>query len=414
MKNYKNLLKTLGPGILFAGAAIGGSHLVQSTRAGADYGLTLIWVVILANLLKYPFFEFAQRYTISTGKNILQGYLSLGRWVLIAYLGLNLVTSIASIAAVGFIAANLAVYFLGDLLTVHENMILIMCICGGILVIGNFPLLDKTIKILLLGLFILTTIAFITGFFNSSELLTHEAPSIWNTAGLTFLLALTGWMPCPIEVSSWTSLWLQRRQIQTNYHPTLKEVLLDFNIGYIITALLAIMFLCLGAFVMFGSGESFSNSGLMFSQQLINLFTKQIGQWVEPIVAGTALITMFSTNLTLLDGYPRGIASAAALAFQSLEASATKIYWLWMLVCIIATLILVHYSVQSMSYLLDVATIMSFLAAPIFGFMNYWVILKCPHLPEEARPHWFLYILSIIGLFFLLSISLLFILTMLA
>ena len=33
-----NFLKKLGPGILFAGAAIGVSHLVQSTKAGADFG----------------------------------------------------------------------------------------------------------------------------------------------------------------------------------------------------------------------------------------------------------------------------------------------------------------------------------------------------------------------------------------
>jgi len=33
------IIKKLGPGLLFAGAAIGVSHLVQSTRAGADFGL---------------------------------------------------------------------------------------------------------------------------------------------------------------------------------------------------------------------------------------------------------------------------------------------------------------------------------------------------------------------------------------
>ena len=52
---YKNLLKSIGPGILFAGAAIGGSHLIQSTRAGANYGLDLLGLVLLINILKYPF-----------------------------------------------------------------------------------------------------------------------------------------------------------------------------------------------------------------------------------------------------------------------------------------------------------------------------------------------------------------------
>ena len=49
--------KTAGPGILFASTAIGVSHLVQSTRAGADFGLLLLGFVIVVSLLKYPFFE---------------------------------------------------------------------------------------------------------------------------------------------------------------------------------------------------------------------------------------------------------------------------------------------------------------------------------------------------------------------
>ena len=59
--SLRGILKTLGPGILYAGAAIGASHLVQSTRAGADYSFELIWVIVLVNLFKYPFFEFAYR-----------------------------------------------------------------------------------------------------------------------------------------------------------------------------------------------------------------------------------------------------------------------------------------------------------------------------------------------------------------
>lgn len=66
----KNLAKALGPGILFASTAIGVSHLVQSTRSGAEFGFSLIWAVILANLFKYPFFEFGSRYTNVTGESL--------------------------------------------------------------------------------------------------------------------------------------------------------------------------------------------------------------------------------------------------------------------------------------------------------------------------------------------------------
>jgi Mn2+/Fe2+ NRAMP family transporter len=57
-----------------AAAAIGVSHLVQSTRAGAEFGFALVWAVVLANIFKYPFLEFGPRYALATGKNMIEGY----------------------------------------------------------------------------------------------------------------------------------------------------------------------------------------------------------------------------------------------------------------------------------------------------------------------------------------------------
>ncbi|GAF53309.1 Mn2+ and Fe2+ transporters of the NRAMP family [Psychrobacter sp. JCM 18900] len=40
-----------------ATAAIGGSHLISSTQAGAIYGWQLAIMIVLANVFKYPFFS---------------------------------------------------------------------------------------------------------------------------------------------------------------------------------------------------------------------------------------------------------------------------------------------------------------------------------------------------------------------
>ena len=61
-------LKKLGPGLLFAGSAVGVSHLVQSTKAGANFGFGLIWALVLINIIKFPFFEFGPRYAAATGE----------------------------------------------------------------------------------------------------------------------------------------------------------------------------------------------------------------------------------------------------------------------------------------------------------------------------------------------------------
>ena len=58
---------------LWAGAAVGVSHLVQSTRAGASFGLGLVVVVLAANFFKYPAFQFGPRYAAATGTILLEG-----------------------------------------------------------------------------------------------------------------------------------------------------------------------------------------------------------------------------------------------------------------------------------------------------------------------------------------------------
>ena len=82
MINFSKKIKSLGPCLLWASAAIGVSHIVQSTRAGATYGYILLIAVLLANLFKYPFFEFATRYTTVKNETVLDGYFKLGRFAI--------------------------------------------------------------------------------------------------------------------------------------------------------------------------------------------------------------------------------------------------------------------------------------------------------------------------------------------
>ena len=82
-ERLSRMMRTFGPGIM--STAIGVSHLVQSTRAGAEFGFGLVAIVLLANILKYPFFEFSSRYANATGTSLIDGYKKLGRWALGLY-----------------------------------------------------------------------------------------------------------------------------------------------------------------------------------------------------------------------------------------------------------------------------------------------------------------------------------------
>jgi Mn2+/Fe2+ NRAMP family transporter len=415
-RGNSNFLKSLGPGLLWAGAAIGVSHLVQSTRAGAGFGFALVWAVVMANVFKYPFFEYGTRYAAATGENLLQGYKRLGNWVLILFLVLTFGTMFSIQAAVTVVTASLLSYSSGGGLSpLHWSMI-ILAISMFLLAVGKFSLLDKTIKVVIVALTVSTFWALFAAVGSRGVRVLPGAvvPDIWSTTSVFFLIALMGWMPSAIDISVWSSLWTLERTKQTGYRPKLRESLLDFNIGYIGTAVISFCFLALGALIMFGSGEPLSDRGAAFAGQFISLYTKSIGEWSKFIITIAAITTMFSTTLTCLDAFPRVLKTASEMIVPRLkressgvEKSNQWLYWGWMVVVAGGAVILLTLLSSTMTFMVDLATTLSFLTAPILAIINYKVVTS-KHMPAEGVPPRWLKMLSWAGFVFLIGFSLIF------
>ena len=403
--NFKKLLKTLGPGLLYAGAAVGVSHLVQSTRAGASYGFDLLWILIIANVLKYPFFEFAPRYAIATRDSLITGYYKIGKWAIIAFTILTLATMFTIQAAITIVTAGLVANVFNLSIDTLPLCSIILGTTMLVLIIGRYAILDKIIKFVIIILALSTIIAVIYAF-NIPRETPHDLLKgfTWtNRIDVFFLIAFIGWMPAPIDVSVWHSLWTVAKRKEIGFSPTLKESLIDFKIGYIGTAFLALGFLTLGALVMHGTGEEFSPNGTVFSEQLINLYSKSIGKWAYPVIAIAALATMFSTTLTCLDAYPRVLKPTTELIFPVLKNNLRNnnwISWVWIIILVIGTLILIGYLTSSMRFMVDLATTLSFVTAPVLAFMNYKVVTD-KHMPSEAKPKLWLKIYAWLGMIFL-------------
>ncbi len=164
-----NWFKKLGPGLLFAGAAIGVSHLVQSTRSGADFGFGLLWALGLIHIVKYPFFQFGPRYATATGESLLDGYKKIGKSVLIVFFILNLATMFTIQAAVTIVTAGLASNLFGITSNPVIWSIIITGICFLLLLIGKYKLLDNLIKVIIVLLTISTVISLIIAIDNSNS-----------------------------------------------------------------------------------------------------------------------------------------------------------------------------------------------------------------------------------------------------
>jgi len=396
-----NWFKKLGPGLLFAGAAIGVSHLVQSTRAGADFGFGLIWALVIIHIVKYPFFQFGPRYATATGESLLDGYKRLGKPVLIAYFILNLATMFTIQAAVTIVTAGLAANLFGITTNPVIWSIVITLFCFVLLVIGRYKLLDQFMKLIVITLTLSTLIALILAAINTETSYNFTQILPKGSIEVGFLIAFLGWMPAPLDISIWQSLWaLEKQKDKTNEYNT-KQAIFDFNIGFIGTLLLGICFVALGAIVMYHSSETFSGSAVKFSEQLIGLYTNNFGEELSIFIAAAAFTTMFSTTITTLDASPRAMTKTVDLLTNK---SYKNMYWFWLTFLAIGTILILVYFMSEMGMLIKIATVLSFLTAPFFAIINY-ILISGKHTPENWRPSLPLKILSWFGILFLIGFS---------
>ncbi len=396
------IIKNLGPGLLFAGAAIGVSHLVQSTRAGADFGFGLLWALLLVNLFKYPFFQFGPRYAAATGESLIDGYKRLGSWVLISYFVITLLTMFTIQAAVTVVTAGLANNLFGITDDIGLWSIIVTLVCLGILLMGRYSLLDNLMKLIITVLSI-STIGAVVVALAKSETAISLAPSLpQGSVEIAFLIAFLGWMPAPLDVSIWHSLWAieKNKDMKTGFGT--QKALFDFDVGYLATVFLGICFMSLGALVMFHSDKEFSSSAGRFAQQLIEMYTANLGKGAAIFIGVAAFTTMFSTTLTTLDASPRAMAKTTDLL---LKKSSNRYYLFWILILSGGTMVILSYFQTSMITFVKIATILSFLTAPLYALANLTLVTG-KHMPKSLRPSRPLVILSYLGLVFLIGFCL--------
>ena len=394
------MFKSLGPGLLFAGAAVGVSHLVQSTRAGADFGFGLLWALLIAAFFKYPFFQFGPRYAAATGETLLDGYKKLGKGVLVISYSISFITMFIIQAAVTIVTAGLAVNLFGFFDMVTWSL-LITILSITILLIGEYKLLDNLMKYVILLLTICTLIAVSVALIKNNQAFTFTQVFPKGAIEITFLIAFLGWMPAPLDISIWQSIWSLEKERATLKKTTTKQAIFDFNVGYLGTIFLAVCFVILGALVMYNSGESFSNKGDVFAGQLITLYTENLGNLAYVFIAIAAFTTMFSTTITTLDASPRTMAKANDLLFsEKIKLN----YWFWILLLGIGTYIILRFFRNDMGLMVKIATILSFLTAPFYAILNF-ILISGKHTPKKYHPSIYMKILSVCGIIFLIGFS---------
>lgn len=399
-----NFRSAFGPGLLFAGTAIGLSHLVQSTRAGAVYGLAIGAVILLIHILKYPLFRFGAYYTVTAGESLIEGYRRQGLFAVWLLLGSMLCYMFFAVGAVGMLSAALIQTVLGFETDTRLFGAGILIACVVFLMIGRFHWLDLVNKALVGVLAVSTFAAAVFSVPRLEWSMLTVAPEQVDLKLLLFIAALGGFMPVSSDSSAWQSVWTLAKAKDAGVKPRLRDVLADFNIGYWGSAFFAMCFLVMGAAVMFRDGVAPAPDAAPFAGQLIGLYESALGAWAVPLIGASVISVLLTTTLAGLDALPRVLVAITRVlrgepvgTITAVRLDGTMGYRVYMLLLAGGAIAAIYFMAASFRAFLDFGTTVAFLVAPVIAVLNHRAVFG-EAVPAQARPTRGMWVWSVIGI----------------
>lgn len=398
--------KNLGPGIIMAATAIGTSHLILSPVAGARFGYELMWLVLFSHLFKYPAFEFGPRFAIATGGSLIRGYQDVPgpkNWAVWTFLattvlqglvllaGMLSVTAAILVASFGTFSLTVWVVLLGIAIVVLHRM-------------GKYPALAVGSKMAMLVLTVISVIAFFAAPPTLSELAQAFIPSV-PTGSLVLVASILGLMPTGINVAIWHSLWALEqiddwKKVAPDKPSMLRLGLLDLKVGYVLSAVLAMIFVSLGANLLAPRG--LTPSGVEVALTLSRIYTEVLGDWMFPVFMLAAFAAMFSTAYSVMDGFPRTFSRILQTLFptnEGLRRPSDPAYWYFMAV-IFAFAIGANHIFPNPVRMVQLIGLVSLAVAPILYGLNYYCVTRL--IDDEAmKPKKWLELWGLAGLWFM-------------
>lgn len=399
-----NFRSAFGPGLLFAGTAIGLSHLVQSTRAGAVYGLAIGAVILLIHILKYPLFRFGAYYTVTAGESLIEGYRRQGLFAVWLLLGSMLCYMFFAVGAVGMLSAALIQTVLGFETDTRLFGAGILIACVVFLMIGRFHWLDLVNKALVGVLAVSTFAAAVFSVPRLEWSMLTVAPEQVDLKLLLFIAALGGFMPVSSDSSAWQSVWTLAKAKDAGVKPRLRDVLADFNIGYWGSAFFAMCFLVMGAAVMFRDSVAPAPDAVPFAAQLIGLYESALGAWAVPLIGASVISVMLTTTLAGLDALPRVLVAITRVlrgepvgTITAVRLDGTMGYRVYMFLLAGGAIAAICFMAASFRAFLDFGTTVAFLVAPVIAVLNHRAVFG-EAVPAQARPARGMWVWSVIGI----------------
>lgn len=190
MQRLKSILANLGPGIFAIGYTIGTGSVTSMAKAGADYGLGLLWVLALSCLFSGVLMEGYGRMAAVTGKTSLfaiRDCLPCGKafaWLVFVGVVMGQYTCLGGILT---LSSGAIAEMLGEKVPPFVIAVVISALMYALLMIGRYSAFEKILAFFV-GIMALTFLVSVFVVVPDAETLQRAAKQILPTDGASLLM----------------------------------------------------------------------------------------------------------------------------------------------------------------------------------------------------------------------------------
>lgn len=241
--NRKNL-KAIGPGIVVAATGLGAGDMIAAAVGGANYGLALIWAIILGAILKFYLNLGIAKWHLYASESLISGWrkhLHIAfTWYFIFYLILwSFIVSGALISATGLAAYSIfkqpGIAFWG---IVHA------CIAFVIVYFNKYALLEKLMKFFIGFMFLTVIVSAVLMKPDMKSLLQSLVQFSFPEGSTKLILGIVGGVGGSVTLLSY-GYWINEKGWKGK--ADFNKAKTDLSVAYVLTALFGVSMLIIAS-----------------------------------------------------------------------------------------------------------------------------------------------------------------------
>ena len=300
------VLRTIGPGLAIAATGVGAGDLLAAMLAGAGFGTTLVWVIVVGAALKFGLNEGVARWQLATGTTLLEGWCRYLGWPMKAYFLVYLVLWSFIVAGGLMSACGVAAHALWPVLSIRSWGIVHSLVALALVAAGRYAFFETVMKVLI-GLMTLTLLVSVTMVGpDLGSVLRGLVPTLPPGSAVA-TLSLMGGVGGSVTLLAY-GYWIREKGWRGS--DSIGIVRIDLTVGYVLTGLFGIAMLLLAAAVLGGGGTlpEGSQSLIACGDAIREATTQRFGATAGGTAAMVFLVgvwgAIFTSTLGVWNGVP--------------------------------------------------------------------------------------------------------------